>query len=765
MNKSIYKEKGKEKIFYTLYEIADLSKKEAETIKEKRSTLNKLKHKVFKGNETVRDEFFNIISKYKKNLKDKKDTLNKASLLVETLKTVTTCILLKDFKENEFSDFFEERKTEYLNLCEEYIDNQFKNILQINIHHTEQALRTLENSGNNEAELKIKILPDIQNMVIFYPDFHSEISSLKYKYDSKKINHLYNGFSQLSHLENNDISAPFFSEIQKEILDVYGKINNKIISRIDKEKKRAFPSIKHLLKLYDEHIILECDFENFSEKYNCNKYNDERISLIDLLDKVNSESAKQENAFKKISGIKDPIHFMSEADKQRSLIDSVLDSMIPDYHEIRNGKKNLTEYQKKYTKLIKEKLTDFLKPIKLTLTDSSTESQEKQFRIWQDALSKANSLLLQIKDIHIAVIEINLLKENLISQIKEFSSKICKNFKVSDGEILLHIDLYELTLLNLEVTKDFTLINSLKKEKESLQEFNKHFYTHKETIKKILSSIEENLRDKDHGKTKQDIKAISEFLNKYKEHKYLKYKDIYRVFKNIETNIENYRKQIDGFWNSLAFLGTLVLFDPASEKRYVIFPKPKITIGRMKNNSSLIEDQRINIAWKRISAEHLQIDFAKGQITDLNSSNGTFINNKGIKDKDEKKTEDLEKINEFNLASDITFKLSYSKNDFSLFNFSRLTNENDLSFGEMQIIELIQFLKNTFFVYLPEDSSLKINKTNGKPTYQIGDRVNYYEIKTKNNKYYFTDWKNKIVDELILNSDNRNIFLLLEESV
>jgi hypothetical protein len=83
----------------------------------------------------------------------------------------------------------------------------------------------------------------------------------------------------------------------------------------------------------------------------------------------------------------------------------------------------------------------------------------------------------------------------------------------------------------------------------------------------------------------------------------------------------------------------LVIIDKFSNKKIIIFRKELIMLGRENDNNDII------IKSKWVSSQHLTIDMKFNQLTDNDSTNGTFINGKN-----KIKQVNLNEIKYFNIA-------------------------------------------------------------------------------------------------------------------
>lgn len=207
-----------------------------------------------------------------------------------------------------------------------------------------------------------------------------------------------------------------------------------------------------------------------------------------------------------------------------------------------------------------------------------------------------------------------------------------------------------------------------------------------------------------------------------------------------KKSINNWYNKIGEVANTFGLSGDLSLYETMTKKYFNFFTDGKITIGRSDKNT-------ITIPCQWVSEHHCSINISKKILSDINSSNGTFIN----RDDTKIKTIRLSAIDEFNLAGAFTFKVIQKKNLF-IFILSAIYDVDECrKVGNMQEIDL---LRNQYFIVINGDDKIYINKTNGKITTEPKEIKNYYSIDVTENKYYFSDYSKNIERELILKQGN-----------
>jgi hypothetical protein len=158
----------------------------------------------------------------------------------------------------------------------------------------------------------------------------------------------------------------------------------------------------------------------------------------------------------------------------------------------------------------------------------------------------------------------------------------------------------------------------------------------------------------------------------------------------------------------------------------------------------------------------LQIDFANDIITDLDSSNGTYINRKSKSTEDRIAKYDLNKVEEFNLARDITFSFLLSPDQFKGFHCLGLSTKYDNTPEFINLEDFRRELTKTWFIYLPVNKELYVRKYDGEPAYENSDKNRNYQIRFSNGRYYFSDREKGIKNKIITTSKSQ-ITMQIEE--
>ncbi|MBN1969911.1 MAG: FHA domain-containing protein [Candidatus Delongbacteria bacterium] len=756
-----YIAKEKTKFFLKLSEISINAQKKADEIKRNRKFFKKAKHFLANTNETVIDIFGDTKKRYNDILSKEMDILKKVQELISIIENIEKCVNLQHHKEKEFSELLEIVKKKYITIIKKYVEDQFKNLFNMNFSHLRNALNVLIESGDENSEYKKNLLPEVEKLKAFYTDFHINISKLRYHYDSELIKPFRDKFKHISHLEDNPVLLPYFEKINYEINAVFDHLTGVIEENIKRETSTRNPEIRKLLKFYEDYRIYEKDFKIFSDSYDRDKYLEESKKLENLLKDISKTVIIKQNILTKLMESGQPISLIKKASNEINDINDTIVKITDSYLEIEAEKENLHNIAKGLKSIIEENLQKLLSPFQKRFLIKKDDVFE-MINLWWESIHEIDEIVNQLVDIPEVTEKMKGLKQGYIDKILSNIINLCKEYVPKQGSIESHILVYEKSIFYLDKIEDFETKNQFEQELNKLRNFKIEFSNdYNKTINRLNKiNVDFSLQDK--YEQEKQLKTGIEFIRKYLNQEYLLYPEIIRQYNEIKNSLEKYKFSLEAYQDKQALRGVLILYDTMLKKRYVIFSSSVIEIGRMNNDGKIISENRINIPWKRVSAAHLQIDYQKGYIKDLNSSNGTYINRKGIKNKDEITIVDLNNVFEFNLSHDLTFSMFFNKKDFSFFYFQQLTNKNDLTLDKIDIYEFNDFFSATFFIYLPENSEFFINKLDGKPVNQIGDKTNYYMIKNKLGKYYYTDWKENVIDEIILISDNKRMKLHLE---
>lgn len=168
---------------------------------------------------------------------------------------------------------------------------------------------------------------------------------------------------------------------------------------------------------------------------------------------------------------------------------------------------------------------------------------------------------------------------------------------------------------------------------------------------------------------------------------------------------------------------------------YKFSNKNKISIGRSPDND-------ISIPCSFVSGFHMEIDMKNSKLTDLSSTNGTYINRKP----EQITSIPLATVNEFNIAGNFTFTLVKS-NAFFAFRLTAILEEDECRRnGDGNAFDL---LRKHYNVFVKENGKILIGKTNGKLVLEPRIEEIYWELESEGNFLYLSDPGQGIYTQLI----------------
>ena len=169
----------------------------------------------------------------------------------------------------------------------------------------------------------------------------------------------------------------------------------------------------------------------------------------------------------------------------------------------------------------------------------------------------------------------------------------------------------------------------------------------------------------------------------------------------------------------------ITLFETMNNKYYHFISSKSLIVG-----SDSDVDIKIDCPW--VSGKHAMIDVSALTISDLESSNGTYIN----RNPNRIQTVNLISVSEFNIAGSFTFLLKKSQNIFA-FSLTAI-----LDFMECEKVGntfSLNELRDHFFILLKGNASLFIRRTDGDIEFKPISSEPYYKISFIDKYFYFFD--------------------------
>jgi hypothetical protein len=179
----------------------------------------------------------------------------------------------------------------------------------------------------------------------------------------------------------------------------------------------------------------------------------------------------------------------------------------------------------------------------------------------------------------------------------------------------------------------------------------------------------------------------------------------------------------------------LVLMDRLSPRNLVIYLQDVVTLGRS-------EDNDIVLASEWISSRHAELDFRRGVLTDLGSTNGTFLDER----REAVKESFLTRFDAFDLAHSLVFRVRHAGKAV-MFALDRVPDGNFARDPKNR--EALENLRNTEFVHLPEEGSLSLDRETGR----ITDLPGQTTLRRVGNRIFFTDLARDLHDAPVANGN------------
>jgi len=746
----IYFEKGKsEKFFYTFSEIIKVATEAKEKNKANRNLWGKVKH-VIGSNDTVLEIKKDLDKIYEEKMKVSKQ-LEKSRILSDLLKRAKFCCDAADFKNSEFNDFYAKLEKEYKNLCNSYIKESFSNPSKIdNWEPIKQALLVQKDLGT-DIQADLQKIDNFSNLKKVLHNIEKTFSALKHKYEPGNLNKVKDDFVKVSSLEMKEGYEYYFRKMYEVIDSNFQNLTNSLKEKIEKEEHRKNPSAKYLIIQMTQYIRIEKDFEGFMNKYRTYVYDEPIDNLKQFVKNFDNKSKIEQNTLERILKQKDAIIRIVEMDNRQKEISSLLDRFILNYKEVASEKIELQKIQKEYKKHIYTNFEKVFSPIKQKLENKLDNLNE--FSNWLNTYNQAKKILKQLSNIHYLTKNAKeILKNSYQNVLSSLSSiKLNKsNFSNYQTELKKKQNCY------IQLDESYLAIQIQEKLKRLDVLYDEYEFSYNNALGN-LNFLKNNLTA-DYEKLSEKYDKIDDFIIENKNSELLNLGDVRKQFNSLVSEFSPLQNTLSGLLEKAAHKNDLCLLNPQTKDRYLFITKEKIEFGRQKNKDEFYKNGKIFIPWKAVSEDHGYIDLKTFTFYD-NSSNGSF----SAKSRTKKKQIDLKADKDLNFALQISFDFEFLES-FSKFNISYADhNQADclLFFDSMK--DFLDKWTKLYFIIPQENMELFISKIDGKIFDKAEDLINYYKITYHKGKYYFTDLRENVNDELIKKAGNKKIGMLIEK--
>lgn len=747
-----------DKKFYKLSEIEKIAEQEAEKHRKQRNFLSKASHAL--GSQQTAVDVYRDLKREIELRQNEADPLEKISGFVQVLITTKKCDLIVSVKTCEYKDAFNKFLTEYLAETKAFVELQYQEEFgSVLLAHLKDALSVLKERGDVKAEKRLKELPDYEKLLTTYQQLTVKLNSLLIDFSSADLEEC---ASLLHFLKQNELAAKVVKTSLTSLQTLYNKIIYKAQEAVEEERRAMVPSIQSMTTAIANYNNLRLAFSKTEVELGEDSYSSLQEELLTLVDEIKKETQyllKQEN---------------NPSPTETKILDKIvlkliLQKEINDYFvrynysyiEIKAEIEKIKKYKENLDDNIGELKRLYLKNIREKLPANDKMSLEAQLSLWQEvekelALSsnKLNSKNIYFPELANQKSQIPELRKTFVSlKIRKYDSY---NHHLNEYKELLETIAAKIPSEEAEEVKITEFINLINFYRVNIKEI----LQIAKSLEKIIVSQENPLTFYD------DFKTVSEFVGKCQATFIDSFVDTSSDVEWLSTINLALSYYINDYIAKHARQGNLYLKVPNSEAKIVLLDKAQVLIGRASERGNLITNNRISLPWSRLSGEHLLIDFQQGLIKDLESTNGSFINKMPSK----MKSESLDKITEFNLATDITFQTFYAPTSFSGFVFTNFSTNHDkaLPFSSKSRIEDV--LNNCFFIYLPPENKeikLFIRKYDGKPIYgnEMLDYKDCFIIERAKGVFYYSDYQENIISQPILKEANPKFKLFLEEII
>ena len=736
-----YIPKGKEKHFLKLSEIREHAEQVAKDKKKARIFYKK----IFGGisNETAID-FANDAEKKIQTISQNDDPISKATDLCDILFKAYCAMNLKSFKDKKFDEVLDQARQIYFDHCEIYVNAEIGNFPDISLKECRDALAVLNERGFQPAPDYLTAIGRFETAKPDFDKIEKALSDPEIVSNSEQMSGIAKEYRFYENLFIDDkllarCVLPLKNRIQTWYKKQVGDLEREISVAEGSQKTHA----EQLLLLYQRHINVEDSFGQFSSEFETRKYNTIHSSL-----KRSYQRLRQE--YEQIAIEADALQQSSDLERIHQLrerVDQTQRTIEYQYKEYREIAENLVKISDKAEKQLRREVNVLLSESLKKIKPGRGLKVHEQIAIWDEVVR----VLRQERQTHPKIIYLTeQVDKNLIilnDQILTFLSQVPQDYKPDQG-VAGYLSLLEFCSAELQRRGELETVQRLTEELRRLTQISKTFQADLKQAQTALIELNKALEHNDETSLIKKFYEIKLFFAKIDKHCLLIYPDYSEPVRELKREWQSFAKKVHQILEKRALHEQFSLTHSASKNRYLILTNPVFRIGCWRDEGvGMIRDGLLLIPWKRISGQHLEIDFKQAELKDLKSANGTYtpdLIQKSIT------IHDLKGLKEFNLAQDMTFKIvSAEKNHSFLFIFQEFTNSHDWTNGKLDLESLKNILSHLHIIYLREDASLFIEKESGAVTFESPAADNFVEV-TRTGKYFtFSDAEYGFKDEVL----------------
>lgn len=747
-----------DKKFYKLSEIEKIAKQQAEKHIKGRNKLSKLSHII--GSQQTAVDVYKDLQREIELRQTASDPLEKISGFVQVLIVTKKCELIVSVKTCEYKEAYNNFLKDYITETKSFVELQYKEAFDsVLLNHLKDALGVLKERGNIKAEKRLQELPNYEKLLSTYKLLTSKLNSLLIDFNVADLDE---SASLVHLLKQSEISAKAVKTITASLQNLYNKVIYKAQEAIEEERKALVPSIHSITVAINNYNEIREAFRKAQVKLGEDKYSSLKEELLILVKEIEKDTQHL---------IEQDVKFSNQEPKilEKIIVNLILQQEINDYFtrynysyvEVKDYIEKINTLKSRLDNNIVDLKNIYLKRLNEQLSQNLKLSIEEQLLLWQKVEKELDSSIKSFKEKDIYFPELFNQKAKILTIKTKFVISRIKKYDFPNHYLDEYKEMLEMiaNYLSFEEEKEFKIPELL----DQIDFYRVHIKETFQLAKKLekIINLEENILN-----FHNDYCRISDFISQYQDNFVGSFKDTSKDMKWLNTTYLALSRYMNNYIAKNAWRGNLILQAPNSQTKIILLDKAQVVIGRARGKGNLITNNRISLPWARLSGQHLEIDFQQGVINDLDSTNGTYIN----KIPNKINRELLNSVTEFNLASDLTFKIFYEPNSFSGFIFTNFSTNYDKILAHTTKNNLTELLEHCFFIYLPAGNSetkLFIRKYDGKPIYG-NDMLDYNDcfiIQRDNDVFYYSDYEEDIIHLPIMKNNNPKLKLLFKRII
>ena len=637
--------------------ISDLKAKAKIEVDEYLSSKSKSMIPAFFGHPATNIEWFKKASNFY-TLSIKHDSDKKVKLLMNALIDIYKCSILMQqskFNDEKVTVLQKKIETSYINFVMNFINNNLDNSDSItnNFQLIEKSISVLEEVNSMLANNFYKILKSFTNK----RDYHDKILSLL-DITEREYTKIITTQINLNYRNNREYykkNQRFEEEIMTKIFNKINKLFHYFQNEITNEQQKQNPSIIQMLFFIDKFERVIDPLNSLMEYQFQNKFNDLKYNLLKVKSFLDND----------YQTVIDTYGYLSLPHKNID-IKRILKS-----HKIM--KKIQFENWKYYFEIseLEPSLESIFKTIDTALQQYFKTDLNRYFKTYND--------ITDIIDFNEKFTELVKFSEHLHTRLKDdrFGEYLSEKLTNMISEIELEIEDILLTELKIKISK----VHNIAEAKSIFDLFFEKYLLLNNT--ELLHALQIS---------KKQITTIAK--SKFNNDEFIKIINQQFSFEEPNTEIFEHHKLFSSSPTN-TIPTRIILIDNFTLQNYIFLNKPIITIGRSDDNDIVLP-----IEW--ISGHHCIINLETEEIYDLESTNGTFINN--IKTS----KSDLISTYSIDISNIFSFDLFINEDSYTI-KFSHI-KQKSASIKP----ELTSELQATSFILSNSHSNIFINPVSGR---------------------------------------------------